>query len=209
MLLGTPDGGVTPEFARTPAHHVTQGYQAIASGLHDVVVVTGAERMREDRETDILQLLRRLIDGTLKPGESEHLVNAAIQRTLHVLYWISARRNYRLQLLGLEMEDIAYDMIAELFAAGHAPVLIRNTDSPDLPLARVQEALYGLVAEATGFSPDSLSRKSRLLDDLNLDSIKAGDLIARFAKTACSKNAPRPATPSPKANGATAASSRT
>ncbi|WP_319523395.1 SDR family NAD(P)-dependent oxidoreductase [uncultured Desulfosarcina sp.] len=57
---------------------------------------------------------------------------------------------------------------------------------------RMQEALYGLVAEATGFSPDSLTRKSRLLDDLNLDSIKAGDLIARFAKT-CGIAFPDPA----------------
>jgi len=57
---------------------------------------------------------------------------------------------------------------------------------------RVQEALYGLVAEATGFPSDSLARKSRLLDDLNLDSIKAGDLIARFAET-CGIAFPDPA----------------
>lgn len=75
------------------------------------------EDVREDRDSDILPLLRRLIAGNLKPGEGEHLVNAAIRRTLHILYWVSARRSYRLQLLGLEMEDIAYDMIAELFAA--------------------------------------------------------------------------------------------
>lgn len=56
----------------------------------------------------------------------------------------------------------------------------------------VQEMMYGLVAEATGFSPDSLSRESRLLDDLNLDSIKAGDLIARFAET-CGIAFPDPA----------------
>jgi acyl transferase domain-containing protein/NAD(P)-dependent dehydrogenase (short-subunit alcohol dehydrogenase family)/acyl-CoA thioesterase FadM len=44
-----------------------------------------------------------------------------------------------------------------------------------------QAILFRLVAEATGFSTQTLSRESRLLDDLNLDSIKAGDLIARFA----------------------------
>ena len=43
---------------------------------------------------------------------------------------------------------------AELFAEGFGPVMIRNTDSPDLPMARVEE---GLAASATGkvvFGPD-------------------------------------------------------
>ena len=47
----------------------------------------------------------------------------------------------------------------------------------------LQDALFKLVADVTGFAPETLLRESRLLDDLNLDSIKAGDLIARFAKT--------------------------
>ncbi len=58
-----------------------------------------------------------MIDGKLKPGDGERLVNASIKRTRHILRWISTRRNFRLQHLGLELEDIAYDMIAELFAA--------------------------------------------------------------------------------------------
>ncbi|MFO7714089.1 SDR family NAD(P)-dependent oxidoreductase [Desulfosarcina sp.] len=45
-----------------------------------------------------------------------------------------------------------------------------------------QALLFQLVGEVTGFSSETLSRESRLLDDLNLDSIKAGDLIARFAR---------------------------
>ncbi|MEE4112356.1 MAG: type I polyketide synthase, partial [Desulfobacteraceae bacterium] len=49
--------------------------------------------------------------------------------------------------------------------------------------APVQVILWRLIADVTGFSPDTLSRESRLLDDLNLDSIKAGELISRFAKT--------------------------
>lgn len=56
----------------------------------------------------------------------------------------------------------------------------------------VQDILFRLVADATGFAPQSLSRESRFLDDLNLDSIKAGDLIARFART-CGVTFPDPA----------------
>ena len=52
----------------------------------------------------------------------------------------------------------------------------------ELKPAVVQATLFGLVSEVTGFSTATLSRNARLLDDLNLDSIKAGDLIARFAK---------------------------
>jgi acyl transferase domain-containing protein/NAD(P)-dependent dehydrogenase (short-subunit alcohol dehydrogenase family)/acyl-CoA thioesterase FadM len=58
--------------------------------------------------------------------------------------------------------------------------------------AAIQEVLFEIVAEVTGFSADSLSRESRLLDDLNLDSIKAGDLISRFSTT-CGVAFPDPA----------------
>ena len=44
------------------------------------------------------------------------------------------------------------------------------------------ETLYDLVAEITGFPKETLTPDSRLLDDLNLDSIKSGDLIARYAE---------------------------
>ena len=56
----------------------------------------------------------------------------------------------------------------------------------------VQDILFQLVADVTGFAPESLSWESRFLDDLNLDSIKAGDLIARFART-CGVAFPDPA----------------
>ncbi|MBC2743207.1 MAG: type I polyketide synthase [Desulfosarcina sp.] len=40
--------------------------------------------------------------------------------------------------------------------------------------APAQAILFDIVSQVTGFSPDSLSRESRLLDDLNLDSIADG-----------------------------------
>jgi len=44
--------------------------------------------------------------------------------------------------------------------------------------------LFSLVEEKTGFPSSSFSPSDRLLDDLNLDSIKAGELIASAAKEA-------------------------
>jgi enediyne polyketide synthase len=45
-----------------------------------------------------------------------------------------------------------------------------------------EEALFALVEAITGFPKETLTHDSRLLDDLNLDSIKSGDLIARYAE---------------------------
>ena len=62
-------------------------------------------------------------------------------------------------------------------------------DSAPVP---VQTRLFRMVSDVTGFPLASLSRESRLLDDLNLDSIKAGDLIAQFARR-CGVTFPDPA----------------
>jgi len=43
----------------------------------------------------------------------------------------------------------------------------------------LETLLYSLVTEITGFAQDSLDLNMRLLDDLNLDSIKAGELVAK------------------------------
>jgi enediyne polyketide synthase len=45
-----------------------------------------------------------------------------------------------------------------------------------------REALLALVSKITGFPVDSLSLDNRLLDDLNLDSIKAAELVAKATK---------------------------
>ncbi|NEO45562.1 MAG: SDR family NAD(P)-dependent oxidoreductase [Moorea sp. SIO4A3] len=45
----------------------------------------------------------------------------------------------------------------------------------------VEEILLNLVVKQTGFPADSITLQSRLLDDINLDSIKGGELIAAVA----------------------------
>ncbi len=44
---------------------------------------------------------------------------------------------------------------AELFAAGHDRVLVRNTDSPDLPRVRIDEALAACRTDRVVLGPDA------------------------------------------------------
>ncbi|RCJ30594.1 hypothetical protein A6770_21135 [Nostoc minutum NIES-26] len=46
----------------------------------------------------------------------------------------------------------------------------------------IQDILVNLVVEHTGYPRDSINLQARLLDDLNLDSIKSAELVAQAAK---------------------------
>jgi acyl carrier protein len=46
----------------------------------------------------------------------------------------------------------------------------------------VEALLLDLAAQRTGFARETISPEARLLDDLNLDSIKAAELVAGAAK---------------------------
>src|SRR5579883_2403966 len=48
--------------------------------------------------------------------------------------------------------------------------------------ASIQDLLVNLVVEQTGYPRDSINLQARLLDDLNLDSIKSAELVAQAAK---------------------------
>lgn len=50
------------------------------------------------------------------------------------------------------------------------------------PVRRAEARLIELVSERTGYPVDQISGGARLLDDLNLDSIKSGELIAGLAR---------------------------
>ncbi|RTZ97903.1 MAG: type I polyketide synthase, partial [Deltaproteobacteria bacterium] len=52
------------------------------------------------------------------------------------------------------------------------------------PDKEIDSILFDTLESITGFSRDTLSPDMRLLDDLNLDSIKTGDLLTRVAKAA-------------------------
>ena len=48
---------------------------------------------------------------------------------------------------------------------------------------KIQEKIVEIVSQKTGLTKETIKLEYRLLDDLNLDSIKAGSLIAEIAKT--------------------------
>jgi len=68
---------------------------------------------------------------------------------------------------------------------------VDRQEPADQPLPD-HDILFQLVSDVTGFAKESFAWESRLLDDLNLDSIKAADLVARFAST-CKVSFPDPA----------------
>jgi enediyne polyketide synthase len=69
-----------------------------------------------------------------------------------------------------------------------SPPQVRTlTPEPSIPVngnqaASIETLLIGLIAQQTGFPQESITLQIRLLDDLNLDSIKAGEVIATAAR---------------------------
>ncbi|MBD2342822.1 SDR family NAD(P)-dependent oxidoreductase [Anabaena subtropica] len=74
---------------------------------------------------------------------------------------------------------------------GSQPIhVVSNGHQPNQPVEQVtqpstvsiQDILVNLVVEQTGYPRDSINLQARLLDDLNLDSIKSAELVAQAAK---------------------------
>jgi acyl transferase domain-containing protein len=61
-----------------------------------------------------------------------------------------------------------------------APTPVPSTLTP--PAAELEDLLLDLAARRTGFARNTITMEVRLLDDLNLDSIKAAELVAAAAK---------------------------
>ncbi|HTU18290.1 MAG TPA: type I polyketide synthase [Gemmataceae bacterium] len=57
-----------------------------------------------------------------------------------------------------------------------------TTPTPTAPAVELEDLLLDLAAKRTGFPKDTITMEVRLLDDLNLDSIKAAELVAAAAK---------------------------
>jgi enediyne polyketide synthase len=64
---------------------------------------------------------------------------------------------------------------------GEAPPAEPAPAAVDGPSGPVEDRLVELVAEMTGFPAETIPLEARLLDDLNLDSIKAAELVTRAA----------------------------
>jgi enediyne polyketide synthase len=67
-------------------------------------------------------------------------------------------------------------------AVKEAMAKVSDTSSVEVVHGSVDSVVLSGVEKITGFSVESLSLDMRLLDDLNLDSIKVGDLIAKTSR---------------------------
>lgn len=67
-------------------------------------------------------------------------------------------------------------------SAGIGKISLPDQPKPSAAPSRLEDVIYDLIHEITGFSRQSIPANARLLDDLNLDSIKAGDLLVKFAQ---------------------------
>jgi malonyl CoA-acyl carrier protein transacylase/acyl carrier protein/NADP-dependent 3-hydroxy acid dehydrogenase YdfG len=154
------DLGTAPAAAPVPAEQVAQARRAASSSaIEGRLVELAAELTGFPAET--IPLEARLLDDlnldSIKAGE---LVTRAADE-----YGAGE----------LEIGPLANAALHEVAAAIHA-ALPAAAEGPD-PLT----VLFEVVAAATGFPPDTITAELRLLDDLNLDSIKAAELVLETA----------------------------
>ncbi len=57
-----------------------------------------------------------------------------------------------------------------------------NNSETQSPTESIQKILIDLIIEQTGYPPESITLEAKLLDDLNLDSIKSAEVVAQTAK---------------------------
>jgi acyl transferase domain-containing protein/NAD(P)-dependent dehydrogenase (short-subunit alcohol dehydrogenase family)/acyl carrier protein/phosphopantetheinyl transferase len=62
------------------------------------------------------------------------------------------------------------------------PLLQESVKKASIEVSHTQKAVLDLIVEKTGFSLEDIKPEMRLLDDLNMDSIKAGSFISDIAK---------------------------
>ncbi|MBN1117973.1 MAG: SDR family NAD(P)-dependent oxidoreductase [Bacteroidales bacterium] len=72
--------------------------------------------------------------------------------------------------------------IKQIITAFEEVLPTETIEVPKPDQTSVEDAIIELVSEKTGFPSESINMGFRLLDDLNLDSIKAGSLLAEIAK---------------------------
>ncbi|MCD6185421.1 MAG: SDR family NAD(P)-dependent oxidoreductase [Deltaproteobacteria bacterium] len=96
--------------------------------------------------------------------------------------YLKTRGNF---LADIIRADLKYLPKKIFMGSSSAETSVEKKDSVTLPKSAnehdIQSILFSIVEKITGFPSNSLSLDMRILDDLNLDSIKAGDLVAKTA----------------------------
>ena len=134
-----------------------------------VKTISLQSRLLDDLNLDSIKAGQVIAAAALKAGvagkiEASQFANATLQEIVNVIKAETADEN-----LPSPSEKIS-------------PV-IQTSEASSQKLI-VEDLVLDLIAESTGFPKEMLSLESRLLDDLNLDSIKAGQLISNAASKA-------------------------
>lgn len=105
-----------------------------------------------------------------------------------ITQYLNARGGFLADVIRSDMKYPLPDAILEnISRMGDSDEKTHGIKAPaPMPLAEkttdIEAVLLGLAHEVTGFPRESLKPDMRLLDDLNLDSIKAGDLVVKAAR---------------------------
>ena len=92
---------------------------------------------RSPEQTDLIQLLKSLLSTGLQPAQIDRLVRHSVDLSVTYIQWLTNRKGYQMQHLGLTFEDLAYDVVAELFAGvdEHCCTVLRQSlregDTPE------------------------------------------------------------------------------
>ncbi len=123
---------------------------------------------------------------------SDFAFGNAVTETADSLGLFSSQQiNFIQNLISSELKrnPAVSDKSAETLLPGPANVIPisslpiqENASRPPLDQGKSPDVLLELVSEMTGFPLESISLEKRLLDDLNLDSIKAGQFVAKAVK---------------------------
>ncbi|BAY46765.1 beta ketoacyl-acyl carrier protein synthase [Scytonema sp. HK-05] len=111
--------------------------------------------------------------------------------------YISRRAGFLTEIIRADLQTLPLLSTSPIGSngTGKAPVFVSPTSTPEVPKPAatqgviasqdktdsIEDILVNLIAQQTGFTPQSITPETRLLDDLNLDSIKAGEVIATTA----------------------------
>jgi len=143
-----------------------------------VASIANSARLREDLNLDSIKAGEIIATCAQQLGVADRIDPAQLSN--HPLEEIA----HALAAAGASIETTANLSVHQPVARATLPTNMPVQASAQ-PVAanQIVEQLMQIVVERTGFARQSLSETQRLREDLNLDSIKAGEIIATVAST--------------------------
>ncbi len=134
---------------------------------------------------EIVATLARELEVTAEV-EASHFANATLQEILSAFDKLGARSSMPMKMAVGAPVMQSYPSQS----AARPTVPLASAPKPVVPYVKApapsnkstMNLLKSLIAEKTGFAPGAINEQMRLLDDLNLDSIKAGEIVATLGR---------------------------